>query len=100
MKKLIACAFIIATSTTSFAADRSAEELFNKHCTICHTPGIANAPKVHDVEGWKPHLAKGNDVLMNSIHNGINAMPPKGTCNDCTDTEFQSLITYMSTAKN
>lgn len=98
MKKLLLAVCVIAASTLAYA-DRPAEEVFNKHCTVCHTPGIANAPKVHDVAAWKPVLEKGTDKLMQSIHNGINAMPPMGTCMDCTDKEFLELIDYMATAK-
>jgi cytochrome c5 len=98
MKKLMFAAAIFAAST--FAnADRPAEQLYNQFCTACHTIGVANAPKVHDVAAWAPHLAKGNDKLMESIHNGINAMPPKGLCQDCTDAEFLELIKFMSTEK-
>lgn len=99
MKKLLLAVCVLSASAF-VNADRPAEELFNKHCTVCHTPGIANAPKVHDVDAWKPHLDKGNETLMNSIRNGIGAMPPTGTCGDCTEQEFLDLIKYMSTAKD
>jgi cytochrome c5 len=29
----------------------------------------------------------------------MNAMPPRGMCNDCTDADYKALITYMSTPK-
>ena len=28
--------------------------------------------------------------------NGLNAMPPKGMCFDCTDDEYKALIEYMA----
>ncbi|HUH58299.1 MAG TPA: cytochrome c5 family protein, partial [Pseudomonadales bacterium] len=27
---------------------------------------------------------------------GLNAMPPKGTCGDCSDDDLMSAINYMS----
>jgi cytochrome c5 len=33
-------------------------------------------------------------ILANAI-NGINAMPPRGTCNSCSDEEIQASIDYM-----
>ena len=54
------------------------------------------APKVGDAAAWAPRLAKGNDVLLKHVVEGFNAMPPKGTCMDCTDEDFKKLIEKMS----
>lgn len=35
---------------------------------------------------------------MESVHNGLNAMPAKGMCMDCTDTEYKALIEFMMKA--
>jgi cytochrome c5 len=94
MKKLIIAAAIMAASVAVQARD--AAELYAKTCTICHETGAANAPKRGDAAAWKPRLEKGEEALMASIHNGLNAMPPKGMCFDCTDEEFKALLDYMS----
>lgn len=36
------------------------------------------------------------DALVASVKSGLNAMPPKGMCFDCTDEDYVALITYMS----
>jgi cytochrome c5 len=41
-------------------------------------------------------MAKGMDVLVQSVNNGLNAMPPKGMCFDCTDDDYKALIEYMA----
>jgi cytochrome c5 len=69
---------------------------YKKSCGVCHEAGTAGAQKTHDVEAWAPHLAKGMDALLVSIHNGLNAMPPKGMCYDCTDDDYRELIEYMA----
>ena len=69
---------------------------YNKSCAVCHATGAANAPKTHDVEAWKPHLAKGMDTLLQSVTTGVNAMPPRGMCFDCTPEDYQALIEFMS----
>ncbi|WGL18074.1 c-type cytochrome [Microbulbifer bruguierae] len=74
----------------------SVEEQYKKACFVCHDTGVANAPKVHDVEAWKPRLEKGMDALLNSVKNGLNAMPPGGMCTGCSDEEYKALIQYMS----
>lgn len=96
MKKFAVAAALILASSVAFA-DRSVEELYPKSCTMCHEQGVAGAPKTHDVAAWQARVdAKGIDGLVESAKHGLNAMPPKGMCNDCTDAEFKELIEWMS----
>lgn len=69
---------------------------YAKSCAMCHVSGAAGAPKTHDVAAWEPRMAKGMEVLVASVKNGLNAMPPTGLCADCTDEEYAALITYMA----
>lgn len=96
MKKFIIAAAVVAASVSISAQARDAAEIYNKTCTVCHATGAANAPKMGDAAAWKPRLEKGTDALMASINNGLNAMPPKGMCMDCTEEEFKALIEYMT----
>ncbi len=75
---------------------RSGEEVVNTKCGMCHNAGVSGAPKSHDVAAWQERLAKGFDVVLSNAINGINAMPPKGTCSDCTDDEIKAAIEFMS----
>jgi cytochrome c5 len=61
----------------------------------CHTTGAAGAPKIGDAAAWAPRIAKGMDVVMASVTNGLNAMPPKGLCMTCTDDELKSVVDYI-----
>lgn len=77
-------------------ADRAPEELYPTRCATCHAAGLLNAPKVHDAAAWKVRFdAKGIDGLVQSATNGLNAMPPRAMCNDCTPGEYKALIEYM-----
>jgi cytochrome c5 len=78
---------------------REAQTLYNQSCIACHASGAAGAPKKGDSAAWAPRLAQGSDILLKHTKQGINAMPPKGMCMDCTDDEFKALIQYMSSAK-
>ncbi len=91
---LAACTF----SAASFA-EEDVEANYNKSCAVCHTAGVAGAPKTGDAEAWKPRLDKGMDALVASVTNGLNAMPPKGMCTDCSDDDYKALIEHMSIAK-
>lgn len=93
MKKLFAVLLVLSASSV-FAEPNM--DKYNKSCVICHASGMANAPKTGDAAAWAPRLAKGMDVLVQSINSGMGAMPPKGMCNDCTTEEYQALIEYMA----
>ncbi len=76
-------------------AERTGEELYNTKCAVCHASGVAGAPKLGDAAAWAPRASMGAEYLLNSATKGINAMPPKGTCMDCTDTELAAAIEHM-----
>lgn len=99
MKKIL---LVLSTSVMLFSVSveaRDTQELYNKSCIACHASGAAGAPKTGDVAAWTPRLAKGMDKLVASAKTGINAMPPKGMCMDCTDAEFKALIQFMTVKK-
>ena len=88
----VASVALLAVSSMSFAEGRSGADIVTKHCTLCHgTPGIPGAPKT--AEEWQSRVdAKGVDGLTASAISGLNAMPPKGTCGDCTDDELKAAV--------
>lgn len=98
MKQVVAIVGLALCATGVAQAD-SVEERYQKACHVCHATGVANAPKVHDVEAWKPRLDKGMDALLASVKNGLNAMPPGGMCTDCSDEDYKALINFMSSPK-
>ncbi|MBD8575383.1 cytochrome c5 family protein [Pseudomonas syringae] len=93
-----ACPGVTVTAVASGGAARSADEIINKHCNTCHGPGLLNAPKKGDKAAWKTHADKegGLDGLLAKAITGIGAMPPKGTCADCSDAELKAAIQEMS----
>jgi len=97
MKKFLLAAASLAflSSGAALAADRSGEDVFKAACTICHTAGVAGAPKLGDKAAWAPRIAKGKEALYTSAIKGIRAMPPKGTCATCTDGELKKAVDYM-----
>lgn len=92
MKELLAVGLVL------FAAGVAAQPMdkYNKSCAVCHNAGVAGAPKTGDAQAWAPKLEKDMATLVQSVKNGLNAMPPKGMCFDCTDAEYEALITYMA----
>ncbi len=94
MKKLL-LAVSLAAMTVSVQAAQDPEAIYNKACAVCHNAGVAGAPKKGDAEAWQPRLDKGMEALVASVKNGLNAMPPRGMCMDCTDEDYQATIEWM-----
>lgn len=84
-----------AGETATAAAGRSGESIYNSTCLACHATGAAGAPKLGDKDAWAPRIAAGMDALMNTALNGKGAMPPRGTCGNCSDEELKATIEYM-----
>ncbi|WP_163018987.1 c-type cytochrome, partial [Pseudomonas viridiflava] len=76
-------------------------DVIAKHCTVCHSGVMPNAPKIGDTTAWTERSQKegGLDGLLAKAITGINAMPPKGTCGDCSDEELKAAIQKMSGLK-
>ena len=78
------------------AAAPDGEEIYNRFCFSCHAAGIAGAPKTGDAEAWAPLVAKGPELLLRSVKEGISpGMPPMGLCNTCSDAEIAAAIEFM-----
>lgn len=98
MKKLMLAVSLVAAAASAQAA-QDPEAVFNKACGVCHMGAIPTAPVKGDKAAWEPRLAKGMDALVASVTNGLNAMPPRGMCNDCTAEDYKAVIEWMSAAK-
>ncbi|KAA3626608.1 MAG: hypothetical protein DWQ09_15850 [Proteobacteria bacterium] len=96
MKKLI-LTLTLATAAlfAQLAGAADGEAVYKKACFLCHDSGAAGAPKKGDSAVWAPRLEKGIDTLVASVVNGLNAMPPKGTCMACSEEELRASVEYM-----
>ena len=84
-----------APTASAAGTGLSGEAIFGKYCTACHGTGAAGAPKFGDKAAWAPRIGTGMDALYNSALHGKNAMPPRGTCGDCSDAEIKSTVQYI-----
>lgn len=74
----------------------SGQSIYEKSCAVCHHDGIAGAPRFRDEKDWQPRLLnkKIEDLVAIAIK-GINAMPARGTCFECSDEDLKNAIQYM-----
>lgn len=84
-----------ASASSSGGSGKSAEEIYNTSCMACHTTGAAGAPKIGDAAAWDERLGKGIEEVYANAINGINGMPPKGTCMSCSDEEIEATVDYI-----
>ena len=81
--------------TTAASGPREPADIYNTYCTACHASGVAGAPVTGDAAAWETRMAKGIEIVYDHAINGLNAMPPKGTCADCSDDEIKAVVDYM-----
>ncbi|MGY8791940.1 MAG: c-type cytochrome [Pseudomonadales bacterium] len=70
--------------------------VYNDYCYSCHNACISGAPRLGDVDEWRPRIAKGKALLLASTVNGLApGMPARGLCYSCTDEELSQSVDYM-----
>lgn len=96
MKKVLVTGVVLLGLSGAARAAQDAEAVYARACTACHNGQLPTAPKRGDKVAWEPRLAKGMDALVLSVTNGLNAMPPRGLCMDCSAEDYQAVIKLMS----
>jgi cytochrome c5 len=71
------------------------QTIYTNTCSACHGMGVAGAPKLGDKAAWGPRLAKGGEMLVARATEGFKAMPPKGTCMQCSKDDLRAAVAYM-----
>jgi cytochrome c5 len=84
-----------AAPAQAAAAGNKGKAIYDTTCTVCHTAGIAGAPKLGDKAAWAPRIQTGIEALYNSSLKGKNAMPPKGGNAGLPDADVKAAVDYM-----
>jgi cytochrome c5 len=78
--------------------DHEGEQIVEHYCANCHAvkPLISlGAPRIGNVADWTIRIKKGERVLFKNTDEGINAMPPRGGCFECSDDQLMLAILAM-----
>lgn len=70
----------------------SGAQIVEERCQLCHAEGKSGAPKMGDMEAWKPRLKNGVEPLVKSAINGHNSMPARGGMANLSDAEMRSAV--------
>jgi cytochrome c5 len=95
MKKIVLAA-VVSMLSLQVQAAQDPEAVYARACAACHNGQLPMAPKRGDKAAWEPRMAKGMDVLVQNVTNGLNAMPPRGLCMDCSAEDYQAVIELMA----
>jgi len=74
------------------------QQIVQHYCATCHAvkPLIPlGAPRIGDATDWKPRLKQGMQTLIKHTHEGINVMPARGGCFECSDEQLLLAILAM-----
>ena len=82
-----------AAKAAGGAADGKAT--YDAVCGVCHTAGVAGAPKPGDKAAWAPRLKAGKDTLYASALKGKGAMPPKGGNTALSDDAVRAAVDHI-----
>lgn len=85
-----------ADSAALRPADAELAAIYDRSCRSCHTLAATGAPLTGDHSAWQPRMAKGLDVMLESVVSGSGGMPPFGLCMDCDADQFEALILFMA----
>ena len=84
----------VAEQAVAFDGSLDGEVIYTSVCGVCHATGVAGAP----IPG-SPEMAlraeKGQDALMQTALNGLNAMPARGGRTDLSDEQIQAVVEFM-----
>lgn len=91
----------VAAATTApvvtAAAAGTGEALYKQACQVCHTAGVAGAPKFGDKTAWVPRIQAGVDALYATATTGKGAMPARGGTT-ASDADLRAAVDYMAAA--
>ena len=74
------------------------EQIVQHYCAMCHAekPLIQlGAPRIGQVSDWSPRIKGGIDRLFKHVDEGLNAMPARGGCFECSDKQLMLAINAM-----
>jgi cytochrome c5 len=86
---------LASAATTAKGDTGKGKAIFDATCTVCHTAGVAGAPKAGDKTAWAPRLKTGMEALYTSSLKGKNAMPPKGGNLSLPDADVKAAVDYL-----
>ncbi len=71
------------------------ERFYSLVCSGCHDSGASGAPILGNYEQWKPIIEQPIELTRKHVMEGINDMPEKGLCHNCSEPGLMQIVDYM-----
>jgi cytochrome c5 len=95
----VAATAVAAAAPTTGAPATGAADLgkttYDAACAVCHTAGIAGAPKTGDKAGWSSRVSQAKETLYLSALKGKGVMPAKGGNPGLADEAVKAAVDYL-----
>jgi len=98
MKKIKLIVLSLFLSSIYFSSNcwaNPAENTYKTVCAVCHSAGVAGAPKLGDKAKWAPLIKEGQVQLTAHGYVGVRGMPAKGGKPDLSVVDFAASLVYM-----
>ncbi len=93
---LIALPGALAAPNPAAAADGA--QVYQVACAVCHTAGVAGAPKLGDRKAWAPLIEEGQEILAAHGYVGVRGIPAKGGKPDLSIEDFAAAVVHLVNA--
>ncbi|MBA6411693.1 cytochrome c5 family protein [Parahaliea sp. F7430] len=87
---------VASAQQANIVLDARGLEIYNTNCKVCHGIEGTGAPMTGKASDWSERSKKGLEAMLANVMDGMNAMPPMGSCYDCNEEELEELIRYMT----
>ena len=84
----------VSEQAAAFDGSLDGEMIYTSVCGVCHATGVAGAPKPGSPE-MAQRAEKGQDALVQTALNGLNAMPARGGRADLSHEQIQAVVEFM-----
>ena len=84
-------------SQVSRSGGYSGAEVYAQTCAMCHSLGVAGAPRLGQPEDWEMRNVNKRAELLLSVLRGKGGMPPKGGNASLTTNEINAALEFMLT---
>lgn len=71
------------------------QQIWEDNCKVCHSVGLAGAPKFGDANAWAPRLQRGMPSLYQHALEGWGDMPARGGNPALNDEQVKLAVNYM-----
>ena len=93
------CLVLLAALTaTNPAAAANGSQVYQATCAVCHTAGVAGAPKLGDRKAWAPLIEEGQAIVTAHGYAGVRGMPAKGGKPDLSIEDFAAAVVHLANA--